>query len=229
MPDSPPGLTTIYCDDSLLVLDKPAGLLSVPGRGEDKQDCLSRRVQAHYTDALVVHRLDMATSGLILMARGASMQRQLSRLFETRQVRKRYVAIVGGQFDVAALQPPDSKGWRLVDLPIAADWPNRPLRVIDPINGKPSQTRWRIRSVNNAAQTTCVDLEPVTGRSHQLRVHLKALGHTILGDALYGPSAPLPPDAGAPRLLLHACRLSFSHPATGQDLQFESPPDFVLQ
>lgn len=226
MPDSAPGLATIYCDDSLLVLEKPAGLLSVPGRGEDKQDCLSRQVQACYSDALVVHRLDMATSGLMLMARGAGMQRQLSRLFETRQVGKRYVAVVGGQFNVAALEPPDAKGWRLVDLPIAADWPNRPLRVIDLINGKPSQTRWRIRSVNDASQTTCVDLEPVTGRSHQLRVHLKALGHTILGDALYGQSTPVPLDAGAPRLLLHACRLSFNHPETGQTLRFESAPNF---
>lgn len=229
MPDPRPGFTTLFTDDSLLVLDKPAGLLSVPGRGEDKQDCLSRRVQADYPDALVVHRLDMATSGLMLMARGAGMQRQLSRLFETRQVRKRYAAVVAGHFDVSGLEPADTKGWRLIDLPIAADWPNRPLRVIDVINGKPSQTRWRIQRVNEAALTTYVDLEPVTGRSHQLRVHLKALGHPIIGDALYGVNADMFTDAGAMRLLLHACRLSFVHPATGQDLQFESTPDFALQ
>ena len=229
MPESPPGFTTLYSDDSLLVLDKPAGLLSVPGRSEDKQDCLSRRVQAHYPDALVVHRLDMATSGLMLMARGAGMQRQLSGLFEMRQVKKRYAAVVAGHFETAGLAPADEGGWRLIDLPIAADWPNRPLRVIDLVNGKPSQTRWRIRSINAAAQTTCVDLEPITGRSHQLRVHLKALGHPILGDALYGANAGMSKETGAMRLLLHACRLSFSHPVTAQALQFESAPDFAHQ
>ena len=229
MLDSHPDFTIVYSDHSLLVLDKPAGLLAVPGRGEDKQDCLSRRVQAHYPDALVVHRLDMATSGLMLMARGAGMQRQLSRLFETRQVQKRYAAVVAGHFDTASLEPADAKGWRLIDFPIAADWPNRPLRVIDVINGKPSQTRWRIRSVNATAQTTCVDLEPITGRSHQLRVHLKALGHPILGDALYGVNAGISKEAGTMRLLLHACRLSFSHPATVEALQFESAPFFAHQ
>ena len=229
MPDSFTGFITCYSDDSLLVLEKPAGLLSVPGRGEDKQDCLSARVQAHYPEALVVHRLDMATSGLMLMARGPDMQRQLSRLFETRQIQKRYAAIVAGIVDVAGLEPVDAKGWRLIDMPIAADWGNRPLRVIDALNGKPSHTRWRIRSVNKVARTTSVDLEPVTGRSHQLRVHLKALGHAIVGDALYGETAPLPASADTARLLLHACRLSFSHPSTGKLLQFDSAPEFAFQ
>lgn len=229
MPNEHPGFSTLYADDYLLVLDKPAGLLSVPGRGADKQDCLSRRVQAHYCDALVVHRLDMATSGLMLMARGADMQRQLSRLFELRQIHKRYAAVVCGNFESAALQPADDAGWRLIDLPIAADWPNRPLRVIDPINGKPSQTRWRIRSFDAAAHTTCVDLEPVTGRSHQLRVHLLALGHAIVGDALYGEAGLAPSNADPARLLLHACQLSLQHPASGQRLQFDCAPDFRFQ
>src|SRR4051812_38555231 len=134
-------LFVLYADDHLLVLNKPSGLLCVPGRGEDKQDCLSARARAVYPDALVVHRLDMATSGLCLMARGAGAQRLLSDAFATRQVGKRYVAVVAGQVPVAT---PSGQAWGLIDLPIAADWPNRPLRVIDAERGKPSQTRWRV-------------------------------------------------------------------------------------
>ena len=211
-------LQIIHVDDSLLVLNKPSGLLSVPGRGEDKQDCLSRRVQSLYPDALVVHRLDMATSGLMLMARGAAMQRAISQLFERREVHKRYVAQVDGQLAPA----PTADGWGLIDLPIAVDWPRRPLRIIDAA-GKPSQTRWRSLAFNSEANCTRVELEPITGRSHQLRVHLLALGHPILGDALYAPDAVL---ARSPRLLLHACALRLLHPATGALLSVESPPDF---
>ena len=208
-----------YSDDSLLVLNKPSGLLAVPGRGEDKQDCLSRRVQARYPEALIVHRLDMATSGLMLMARGAAMQRALSQLFEQREVYKRYLAVVDGH--LAPALTPD--GWGLIDLPIAADWPRRPLRVIDAEHGKPSQTRWRILAFDAATHSTRVALEPITGRSHQLRVHLQALGHPILGDALYAPAEL---QASAPRLLLHACALRFVHPVSCDWLQVESPPDF---
>ena len=211
-------LQILYADDSLLVLNKPSGLLSVPGRGEDKQDCLSRRAQSVYPDALVVHRLDMATSGLMLMARGAAMQRAISQLFERREVHKRYVAQVDGQLAPA----PTADGWGLIDLPIAVDWPRRPLRIIDAA-GKPSQTRWRSLAFNSEANCTRVELEPITGRSHQLRVHLLALGHPILGDALYAPDAVL---ARSPRLLLHACALRLLHPATGALLSVESPADF---
>lgn len=217
-----PGIETIYVDASLLVLNKPPGLLSVPGRGEDKQDCLSRRVQQHYPDALVVHRLDMATSGLLLMARGPAMQRALGQLFEARAVQKRYAAVVNGQ-----LNP--SPGWQLIDAPIAVDWPRRPLRIIDAHNGQPSQTRWRALQFDERTHSTRVELEPITGRSHQLRVHLKALGHPILGDALYAPPEV---QAKASRLLLHACTLAFRHPvpaatqATGALLNFESEPEF---
>jgi tRNA pseudouridine32 synthase/23S rRNA pseudouridine746 synthase len=214
-----PGVGLLHADESLLVLDKPAGLLSVPGRGEDKQDCLSARVQAAFPDALIVHRLDQATSGLMLMARGAAMQRALSRSFETREVGKRYVAVVSGHLPA----PNDSGGWGLIDLPIAVDWPNRPLRTIDTERGKASQTRWRVLSHDAAAHTTRVELEPVTGRSHQLRVHLKALGHPILGDTLYGSEAV---QAAAPRLLLHAAALQFAHPASGLAMSFESTPGF---
>ena len=218
MPAADTPLQILYADDSLLVLNKPSGLLSVPGRGEDKQDCLSRRAQSLYPDALVVHRLDMATSGLMLMARGAAMQRALSQLFERREVNKRYVALVDGRLASALT----ADGWGLIDLPIAVDWPRRPLRIIDAA-GKPSQTRWRSIGFDDAANLTRVELEPITGRSHQLRVHLQALGHPILGDALYAPGAV---QARSPRLLLHACALRLLHPATGAPLSFESPPDF---
>ena len=209
----------MHADEHLLVLDKPSGLLSVPGRGEDKQDCLSRRVQAHYPDALVVHRLDMATSGLMLMARSPAVQKALGLLFERREVHKRYTAVVEGELKPAA--SPD--GWGLIDLPIIVDWPRRPLRIIDAERGKPSQTRWRALAFDQATHSTRVELEPLTGRSHQLRVHLQALGHPMLGDALYAPQAV---QAKAPRLLLHACTLAFTHPASGERLSLESAPDF---
>jgi len=206
----------VYVDEHLLVVDKPAGLLAVPGRGPDKQDCLSARVQRLWPDALVVHRLDMATSGLFLMARGPAMQRALSRCFADREVAKRYTAVVEGI--IAA-----DTGWHEIDLPLIADWPNRPLQKVDPVHGKPSMTRWRVLGTDRAAGTTRLELEPVTGRSHQLRVHLLAIGHPILGDALYAPPAVR---ARAPRLLLHAHALAFDHPVLGQRLTFESRPPF---
>lgn len=212
-------LVPVYADDCLLVFNKPAGLLSVPGRGDDKQDCLSARVQAGYPEALVVHRLDMATSGLMLMARSVAMQRALSALFATRQMHKRYAAMVYGD----VLPPDTADGWGLIDLPIAVDWPRRPLRVIDAVLGKPSQTRWQVTARDAGGRFTQLMLEPLTGRTHQLRVHLQALGHPILGDALYAPPSVQPM---APRLMLHACTLSFVHPVTGQALSLECPPDF---
>lgn len=212
------GLSIVYADDHLLVLDKPANLLAVPGRGDDKQDCLSRRVQALYPDALIVHRLDMATSGLLLMARSVDVQRALGKQFEQRQVHKRYVAVVDGQLT----NPDPLGGWQLIDLPIAADWPRRPLRVIAAV-GKPSLTRWRALAFDAQTDTTRVELEPVTGRSHQLRVHLQAIGHPIVGDALYAPKAV---QRKAQRMLLHARALRFEHPALGRSMQFDSPPPF---
>lgn len=202
-------LDLVYLDDSLLVVNKPAGLLAVPGRGEDKQDCLSSRLQQQFPDALVVHRLDMSTSGLMLFARSIEMQRHLSNMFRDREVDKRYMAVVAGRLEPASGE---------VNLPIAEDWPNRPLRKIDADTGKPSLTRYRTLGMVDAS--TRVELEPFTGRTHQLRIHMAAIGHPILGDALYGDAA------SAPRLLLHACSLSFMHPLSRLPLNFDSAPPF---
>jgi tRNA pseudouridine32 synthase/23S rRNA pseudouridine746 synthase len=207
----------LYADDTLLVVDKPSGLLAVPGRGVDKQDCLSVRLQARFPDALIVHRLDMATSGLMVMARGVVSQRALSKAFAAREVMKRYVAVVAGRPE----SPPQD--WGMIDMPIIVDWPNRPLRIVDPLRGKPSLTRWRVLGHDETGSNTRVELEPVTGRSHQLRVHLRELGHPILGDTLYGPPEV---QALAGRLLLHACSLRFAHPLTGETLAFESAAPF---
>jgi tRNA pseudouridine32 synthase/23S rRNA pseudouridine746 synthase len=209
---------SVWADEHLVVLRKPAGLLCVPGRGPDKQDCLSARVQRIYPDALVVHRLDMATSGLCLMARGPRMQRALSQAFAQRHVAKRYLAVVAGRLASAP-----GGDWALIDLPIAADWDRRPLRVIDAARGKASQTRWRALSYDAKANATRVELQPLTGRSHQLRLHLQAIGHPILGDSLYAPPEA---QARSGRLLLHACELKFEHPATGQPLAFADPAPF---
>lgn len=200
----------MFEDGHLLVFDKPAGLLAVPGR--TIADCLSARVQAAWPDALVVHRLDMATSGLMAFGRGPGAQRALSRAFETRRVAKRYVAVVGG--DVAGDHGE-------VDAPLVVDWPNRPRQVVDLVHGKPSLTLWRV--LERGAGRTRLALSPVTGRSHQLRVHCAHLGHPILGDDLYAP--PALRDA-APRLLLHACRLELPHPASGAPVVVESVPPF---
>lgn len=204
-----PAVELLFVDDCLLVAVKPAGLLSVPGRGPDKQDCLSVRVQSLYPNALIVHRLDMATSGLMLFARGAEMQRKLSIMFQQREMDKRYIAVCAG-----TLEQPEGE----IDLPIAPDWPNRPLQHIDTEHGKPSLTRYRL--LQQESDRSRVELEPFTGRSHQLRLHLASLGHPILGDALYGD------ESSAPRLLLHACSLRFTHPDTGELLTFEHAPPF---
>lgn len=199
----------VHCDDALLVANKPAGLLSVPGRGADKQDCLSARIQQEFPDALIVHRLDMATSGLLVFARGTAMQRKLSRLFHDRKVEKRYVAVVAGWLDASGE----------IELPLGADWPNRPRQKVDHATGKHSLTRYRLLAYDAAADTSRVELEPVTGRTHQLRVHLATSGHPIIGDALYGGRA-------AERLLLHAGTLDFIHPSNGERLRLESTPLF---
>ena len=200
-------MTPLHIDATCLVVDKPAGLLSVPGRGTHLQDCLSARVQAIYADALVVHRLDMATSGLMLFARGAAAQRSLSQAFAQREVHKRYVAVVHGRM---------AHDQGEIDLPLMADWPNRPMQKVDTDHGKPSLTRYRVLAFDAATHTTRVLLEPVTGRAHQLRVHLFAIGHPMLGDALYAPPPVL---AMANRLLLHAESIAFRHPTNGSMIE----------
>nr|WP_027475355.1 RluA family pseudouridine synthase [Curvibacter gracilis] len=218
MLNTPAGpITCLYEDASVLAFDKPAGMHSVPGKGEDKQDCLSARVQALFPEARVVHRLDLDTSGIIVMARGAEAQRRINRSFEQREVDKRYVAVVQG-----CLTAPASD-WGLIDLPIALDWVNRPLHIVDAATGRPSQTHWHLLAVDEAASTSRVLLEPFTGRSHQLRVHLQALGHPMLGDRLYGGPIATP---RAPRLLLHATQIRLPHPDSGAPLFIESPVPF---
>ena len=207
----------VYEDADLLVLQKPAGLLCVPGRGPDKQDCLSARAQQQWPGALIVHRLDQATSGLVLMARHIDAQRSLSHAFAERQVHKRYQAVVWG------LLAAQEGAWNEINLPIAADWERRPLRVIDQTHGKPSLTRWRLLGHHPANGTSRIELEPVTGRTHQLRVHMAAVGHPILGDALYAPAEV---QTLAPRLLLHASHLAFAHPSTGDAVALEWAADF---
>lgn len=213
-PPADEGLRVVFSDEHLVVVDKPAGLLSVPGRGERMADCLAARVQHVFSDAMVVHRLDMDTSGLVVMARGADMQRRLSGLFMNRQVDKRYVAVVHGLLA-------EERGE--VDLPLITDWPRRPRQKVDAEQGKPSLTRYEVMIREHALRRTRVALEPVTGRSHQLRVHLMAIGHAIMGDPLYGPDDVR---ADGSRLLLHACQLAFAHPATGQALNLRSEAPF---
>ena len=201
-------LEFIYIDDAILVVNKPAGLLAVPGRGTDKQDCLSTRIQQRYPDALTVHRLDMATSGLMIFARGKHVQRLLSQMFHDREIHKLYLAWVHGK-----MAPEVGE----VNLAIAADWINRPLRKIDTVSGKPSLTRFRVLNYDAASNSSELELEPITGRTHQLRLHMSAISHPILGDNLYGDAC------SAPRLLLHASQLQISHPITATSLNFVSP------
>jgi tRNA pseudouridine32 synthase/23S rRNA pseudouridine746 synthase len=207
----------VHVDEHFLVLNKPSGLLSVPGRGPDKQDCLSKRIQAVYPETLIVHRLDQDTSGLLLMARSLEAQRRLSRLFETRQVHKRYLAVVVGQPQQSPLAgAADAEGWYTIDGPILLDWERRPIHIIHP-DGKPSRSRWRVMQAG--ADSTLIELEPVTGRTHQLRVHMKSIGHPMLGDSLYAPAEIV---AISPRLMLHAHTLAFAHPFSLKEMGFSA-------
>jgi tRNA pseudouridine32 synthase / 23S rRNA pseudouridine746 synthase len=209
----------IFEDSALLVFNKPSGLLSVPGKGPEKADCLRTRVQQVYPEALTVHRLDMSTSGILLMARSAELHRAMSIAFQDREVEKRYIAVVDGHIrEEGVLLGDDPTTWQLIDLPIATDWINRPLQKIDVSEGKPSQTRYRVLGYDAETSSTRVELAPVTGRTHQLRVHLQSLGHPILGDHLYASPEIL---AKSTRLLLHASELHLSHPVSGKSLAFQ--------
>ena len=189
-------------------------MLSVPGRGPEKQDCLINRLQLLFPDALSVHRLDYATSGLIIVARSKTVQRQLSILFEQRKIVKSYTAIVAG------LLKQDTGS---VDLPLICDWPNRPLQKVDFELGKPSRTLYQCIERDSKTESSRVELTPITGRSHQLRVHMQQLGHPILGDQFYAPESI----RNASRVLcLHATRLHFLHPVTNAKINLICEPQF---
>ena len=222
-----PYLDIIYKDEDIVVLNKSSGLLSVPGRLPEHQDCLQNRVQRVLPTATVVHRLDMATSGIIIMALNKPAHVFISRQFEQRKTKKSYIARVYGHVK-------EHEG--SVDLPLICDWPNRPKQKVDHENGKQSLTHYRVLSYSelnsgndsseggsSENESTLVELTPVTGRSHQLRVHMLALGHPILGDRLYAHEQAL---TVSPRLQLHARNLSLAHPVTGELLTFVAPCPF---
>ena len=201
-------LDFVHIEDQFLIVNKPSGLLSVPGKTEDLADCLEARLWSEFGDTLLIHRLDMDTSGLMVFARKKSAQRNLNMQFEKRTTDKEYVALVEGHIEADTGQ---------IDQPMQSDWPNRPLQKIDP-NGKSAVTFWRV--LERDKNTTRVALYPKTGRSHQLRVHMKWLGHPILGDRFYGD-----PNLH-PRLCLHAKQLSFDHPVTQNRVTFQSDTPF---
>lgn len=204
-------LDILHDDHEILVVNKPSGLLSVPGRGEHLADCLLARVQAVFPTALLVHRLDRDTSGIMVFGLTPHAQRHLGKQFERRKVKKTYVARVAG---VMA----DNSG--TVDLPLIVDWPNRPRQMVDHENGKPAVTDWKV--LKRGEHETRVRLLPQTGRSHQLRVHMLALGHPILGDPFYATGGAL----DHPRLMLHSEELRLHHPDGGQVVKFRGKAPF---
>ena len=211
-PPTTPYLSIVYQDDDIVLLNKPSGLLSVPGKAKEHTDSLQSRVQRVFPTATVVHRLDMATSGLMLMALNKPAHRHVSKQFELRQTSKTYQAIIYG-----VVKKNDGE----VNLPLICDWPNRPKQMVDHQRGKKALTHWSVMQRNK--HTTRVELKPVTGRSHQLRVHMLSMGHPIIGDRLYAHEEAL---QLANRLNLHAMTLGFRHPRTEQPLRFETSVPF---
>ncbi|MBI1300902.1 MAG: RluA family pseudouridine synthase [Alphaproteobacteria bacterium] len=202
----------LYHDEDIIILDKPAGLLTVPGRKQEHQDSLALRIQKTYPNAQIVHRLDMETSGLLIMALNKESHRNLGAQFETRKVEKTYFACVWGKI---------SEDLGCVELPLICDWPNRPLQMVDFEKGRAAKTTWRVLERNH--QNTRVALTPVTGRTHQLRVHMAEIGHPILGDDFYAHKKAF---EASPRLLLHAECLSFLHPVTSKRITIKSECPF---
>lgn len=211
-PPQNPAIEVLFQDDDLVVLNKPGGLLSVPGKAIEHKDSLQLRVQRVWPSATIVHRLDMATSGLMIMAMNKTSHRHISKQFETRSVKKTYYARVFGH-----LKNPKGR----VDLPLICDWPNRPKQMVSHERGKSACTFYEVASQN--ATSSLVKLNPITGRSHQLRVHMLSLGHPILGDKLYAHEEA---KTLSERLCLHAHKIMFTHPSNQQDLFFESPYPF---
>jgi tRNA pseudouridine32 synthase/23S rRNA pseudouridine746 synthase len=212
VPHSREALRIIYRDDALLLVRKPDLLLSVPGRHPLNRDCMIARLQCDFPDALIVHRLDLDTSGILVLARSKAAQSALSRLFQERAVDKCYEAVVAGCVR-------DETG--SIDLPIARDWERRPLQKICRDSGKAALTHFRVLA--RGPDWTRLRLQPVTGRSHQLRIHCREVGHPILGCDMYAPNEIL---GRAPRLMLHATRIAFAHPRSGRRLVGHSHAPF---
>lgn len=208
-PDLP--LSILHETPDFVIVDKPAGLLSVPGRGPDRADCLIARLRQRYPEILLVHRLDLDTSGIMVFARNKPAQGAISQQFEKRLVGKEYIARVAG-----VLMRDEGR----VDLPLIVDWPNRPRQHVNFETGRPARTHWQV--ITREATETRVRLEPLTGRSHQLRVHMAELGHPILGDPLYATGAA----AAFPRLMLHAQGLRLRDLETGVARNFTAACPF---
>jgi tRNA pseudouridine32 synthase/23S rRNA pseudouridine746 synthase len=211
-PPVDPYISIVYQDDAMIVLDKPSELLSVPGKAPEHKDCLESRVKTVFPTATIVHRLDMATSGILIMALTKQAHVEISRQFQHRETQKQYISRVYGQIE-------QNEG--SIDLPLICDWPNRPKQMVDHERGKKALTHWQVLERNE--QDTRVLLKPVTGRSHQLRVHMLSLGHPILGDRLYAHPDAL---AAAPRLQLHARWIALTHPLSGEPIEFTADCPF---
>ena len=207
-----PYLDVVFKDDDILILNKQAGLLTVPGKDPKHADCLEARAQEKYPNALIVHRLDMDTSGLIVLGLSKFSHRHLSLQFQNKNVDKTYIADIFGA-------PLDHQG--LINLPLICDWPNRPKQMVDHEKGKPSQTKWRILETNE--NSTRVELTPLTGRSHQLRVHMLSLGHPIIGDRFYADEDAL---KASDRLHLHSKTMTIMHPIKKEKITFDSEVPF---
>lgn len=205
-------LVVLYHDNDMVVVDKPSGLLSVPGKPETHRDCLEDRVRAQLPETLLIHRLDLETSGVVVFALNKPAQKHINLQFERRQVRKQYLARVAGNVEAESGQ---------IDLPLIADWPRRPMQKVCFETGKPARTAWRV--LDREAGATRLELRPETGRSHQLRVHLKEIGHPILGDPFYAPEDEY---RSAERLQLHAELLELRHPASGEWLTIQADCPF---
>lgn len=205
-------LSILYVDQDILVVDKPSGLLSVPGKSLEHRDCLETRVRTQFNGVLLVHRLDMDTSGVMIFGLNKNSQRDLSLQFEKRTTEKTYEARVVGVI---------SEDSGCIDLPLIVDWPNRPLQMVDLENGKQAKTDWRV--IKREADSTRIELNPKTGRSHQLRVHMLEMGHPIIGDRFYGTDYEI---SLADRLQLHAIHLKICHPGSGTLMRFTSPVPF---
>ena len=208
-PPPPSESDILFEDEHLLALNKPSGLLSVPGRGGHLSDCAETRAKAHDRNARTVHRLDMDTSGVLLFGKGAEAHRRLSILFEKRAVAKRYLAWVAGQVQEDTGE---------IDIPLGPDWPNRPIQKVDREKGKPSLTHWEV--LERRDEATLLALYPKTGRTHQLRLHCATIGHPIFGDRFYSDGIVL---SRADRLQLHAERLEFLHPMTHEKMILVAP------